>query len=102
MVPVEIALGDVPSSKVDSLVNPTIEVPLAETVAAKATSNMKIVLATTISTVVTLLTPQLLQVMIIRIQQSIFHILIEVLPAHRKYRIQNFIIEMCKYSILPL
>ena len=62
----EIALEDVPSSKVDSLVNPTIEVSLAETIAAGVTSLMETT-ATTISTGVTTADTSALQVMIIRI-----------------------------------
>ena len=53
MMPPEIALGDVPSSKVDSPVNPTIEVSSASTVAAEVTSYMETTPAIMISTEVT-------------------------------------------------
>ena len=49
-VPAEIALGDMPSSKVDS---PTIDVSSAETVVDEATSHKETASATTISTGVT-------------------------------------------------
>ena len=63
----EIALEDVPSSKVDSLVNPTIEVSSAETIASGVTSLIETTPATTISTGVTTADTSALQVMIIRI-----------------------------------
>ena len=64
-MPLEIALGDVPCSKVDSPVNSTLEVSSAEIVATEFTSHMETVPATTISTGVTTADTSVLQVMIV-------------------------------------